>query len=72
MPKATVKMQQTQPLAPTAVPAMAKVTDRPMIAAAEESGGTDGLTTVLSLLAFLASAGAAALCYLAYTAVNNL
>jgi hypothetical protein len=73
MPKATVKMQQTQPLIATAVPAMApKAADRPMTAAVEEPAGTDALTVVLSIVALLASGAAAWMCYQAFTAVNGI
>jgi hypothetical protein len=71
MPKATVKMQQTQPLAPMA-PA---VTTRPAVATAETevtTAGTDTLTTVFSLLSAGVAIGAAVLCFLAYQAISTI
>jgi hypothetical protein len=58
MPKATVKLEQTQPLAHA---------QRAQVSAAssyETTPAKDTMSTILSFVAFLASAGAAVLAYL--------
>ena len=71
LPKATVKMQQTQPMAPMVAPIVAK----PTIVAAEveevSSTGDDAGTMVLSALACVASIGAAVVFYLAYSTITS-
>jgi hypothetical protein len=71
LPKATVKMQQTQPMMPMAAPVMAK----PVVASEVEEvaeTGDDAATTVLSVLACLTAIGAAVVFYLAFSTINNL
>ncbi len=67
LPKATVRIQQTQPLvaAPAPAPAIVKTPAKAAVTV-DESGGSDTLFTVLSVVAFLAAAAAAALSYFAY------
>jgi hypothetical protein len=70
LPKATVKMQQTQPMMPMAAPVVA----RPVVASEVEEvspSGDDAATTVLSVLACLAAIGAAAVFYMAYTTITS-
>ena len=71
MPKATVKMAQTQPLI-AAVPAMAKPATKLAVADAEDTKGSDAGLIVLSLVSVLSSGAAAYACYLAYNALSSL
>jgi hypothetical protein len=71
MPKATVKMQQTQPMVPMAAPAAARV-EKLAVAQNEEPAGTDSWTMILSVVATVAAAGAAFICYTAYTAITAI
>jgi hypothetical protein len=71
MPKATVKMQQTQPLvrqgAGSAIQGPALQT-APAMGSGGGGSGSDGLMNILAIAAFVVSIGAAVLAYLAYTA----
>ena len=71
MPKATVKMAQTQPMI-AAVPAMPKKSEALAVAANDEPQGSDVGLIILSLVAVLSSGAAAAACYMAYSALNGL
>ncbi|MGB8353567.1 MAG: hypothetical protein WCD79_06750 [Chthoniobacteraceae bacterium] len=71
MPKATVKMAQTQPMI-AAVPAMPKKSEALAVAANDEPQGSDVGLVILSILATITSGAAAVACYLAYTALNSL
>ena len=77
LPKATVKMQQTQPLskAPTSGVRPAPVTSVTTVAPAmstsvSPSGGSDTATLVLSILAFLGAIGAAVFSFLVFKAAE--
>ena len=71
MPKATVKMQQTQPL--VRQPSASTIQSAPMIQTAPASvssvthaPASDGLLNVLAIIAFIVSIGAALLAFLAF------
>jgi hypothetical protein len=69
LPKATVKMQQTQPLMPMAAP----VTAKPMVASEIEETpeeSSDTALNILSVIAAVMSIGAAVVYFLAYTAIT--
>jgi hypothetical protein len=72
LPKATVKMQQTQPL--VRQPSASTIQTAPMIQASPASmssvshpPASDGALNVLAIMAFIVSLGAAVLAYLAYS-----
>ena len=72
MPKATVKMQQTQPL--VRQPSASTIQAAPMIQTSPASvssvasaPASDGLLNVLAIVAFIVSIGAALLAFLAYS-----
>jgi len=69
MPKATVKMAQTQPMI-AAVPAMPKTAEK-MVAAADEPKGFDTVLFILSLVATATSGAAAWFCYQAFSVING-
>lgn len=73
LPKATVKMQQTQPL--VRQPSASSIQAAPMIqtspasvAPVISSSSSDGVLNVLAIIAFIASIGAAVFAYLVYSA----
>ena len=64
-------MQQTQPLMPMAAPVAAK----PAVAMAdveEASEGSGTLTTVMSVIAFLASTGVAVYFYMIFQSITDV
>lgn len=70
LPKATVKMQQTQPLAAAPAPSVAKATESVTPASGSEAKASSAAITILSAAALAASAVAAVLAYLAYSALS--
>lgn len=75
MPKATIKMQQTQPLVkqPGAAVTQSSIQPAPTLtttslAAVPAEPASDGLVTALSIFAFLASAAAAGMAFWVYSA----
>ncbi len=75
MPKATIKMQQTQPLVkqPGATVTQSSVQPVPTLtttslAGVPQEAAADGLVTVLSIIALIASAAALGLVYLVFSA----
>lgn|GEM_PF-6224177 len=69
MPQATIKMQQTQPLAQAPAPAL-RTAGAPMAAAAAAtaSAEADPLVGILSWVTLVAALAAAVLSYLAFSA----
>jgi hypothetical protein len=75
LPKATVKMQQTQPL--VRQPSASTIQAAPVIKSAPASispataaPSSDGLLNVLAIMAFIVSAGAAVLAFFAYSSAQ--
>jgi hypothetical protein len=68
LPKATARMQQTQPLVSAPAPAIKSEAKISVASESDDSGeGSDTMVTILSVVAFLAAAAAAALSYFAYS-----
>jgi hypothetical protein len=70
LPKATVKMQQTQPMMPMAAPVVAKPVVAAEIEEVQEPTGDDTGTIVLSALACVGSIAAAVVFWLAYSGIT--
>ena len=69
MPKATIKMQQTQPLVSRPAPTISTAQITPAHTAVA-AGGTDGAANMLSIVALVISLLALATVFMAYSATS--
>jgi hypothetical protein len=70
MPKATIKMQQTQPLVSRPAPTISTAQITPATTAVAAAAATDGAANMLSIVALVISLLALATVFMAYSATS--